>query len=275
VSEYLGQAKGELEQNAPNLPLAAALLSGADRSQAWLYTTPILLQRSQTVILKLRALKGSSGSLENLEGASRDMRNKPSAEADEALRSALEDALTEIHEAEREGVIEEDLQVRRLRILLLYLSVTLLLLLAAIPFTTTEMTPTSGSTDFTWPVFALFDSLVLSLVAAAIGLAFVGAAGGVISGMLRVRNSRAQLLSYRASLLNLALRPLTGAVAAVILYIFLSWNVVKGLEVTSPGIFVVAAFLAGFSERYFLRIVRAEEQAPSDSAEPVGCQKLA
>jgi hypothetical protein len=73
-------------------------------------------------------------------------------------------------------------------------------------------------------------------------------------------------------LFNLALKPLAGAVAAVLLYIFLSWDIIKGIEVTSPGVFVLTAFLAGFSERYFLRVVKATENEPhvseSRSREP-------
>jgi hypothetical protein len=156
----------------------------------------------------------------------------------------------------------------------------LLLLLAAIPFTTIAIrSPDIPEGRVIWPVFwpsyASDNDLTATafLVFAALGLAAIGAAGGVISGMLKVRDSRASLTSYRTSLFNLALKPLVGAVAALVMYTLLSWNIIKGLEVTSPGVFVLVAFLAGFSERYFLRVVRAAATEPEHSESQADADK--
>jgi hypothetical protein len=62
-------------------------------------------------------------------------------------------------------------------------------------------------------------------------------------------------------MLKLALKPLVGAVAALTLYFFLTWQVLTGVQVTSGGTILLVAFLAGFSERYFLRILKAEESS--------------
>ena len=62
-------------------------------------------------------------------------------------------------------------------------------------------------------------------------------------------------------MLRLWLRPMTGAVAAVTLYLFISANVISGVEVANAGVYVVAAFFAGFSERYFLKQVHGMESA--------------
>jgi len=273
VKEYLEQSKEELEGGRPNLPVAASLLAGADRSLVWLLSPDILRQRCDVTLEQLEQLRPKPNALiNNLASA----KSKPAAQgdsldSDRELKQALEDGLNNINDLDKQIVVEEVLQARRLSVLICYLSLVLLLLLAAIPFTTTTIGAPDRQEGVVWPVFwpsSASDNRLTAgifLVLAALGLAAIGAAGGVVSGMLKVRDSRATLTRYRTSLLNLGLKPLAGAVAAILLYIFLSWNIIKGLDVTSPGVFVLTAFLAGFSERYFLRVVRAAENKPEDS----------
>ena len=86
--------------------------------------------------------------------------------------------------------------------------------------------------------------------------------------MFSVRDSTTTLLEYRTSVKRMTLKPLVGAVAALTLYFFLGANVISGVAVTSAGTYVVAAFLAGFSERYFLRFVdRGIEDASARSSD--------
>ena len=54
--------------------------------------------------------------------------------------------------------------------------------------------------------------------------------------------------------------PAIGGMAALILFIFLSWNVLPGVVFTNIGSVLFAAFLAGFSERYFLRVLNVDEE---------------
>jgi hypothetical protein len=136
------------------------------------------------------------------------------------------------------------------------------LLMAGISLVTTVQV-TEGGERF-WPIWVSGTHWV-DLTAGALGLSIAGAVGGAISGMFRVRDSRAELSEYRTSMLKLYLRPLVGAVAAVTLYLFLSANVVSGVEVTNAGVYVVAAFMAGFSERYFLRVLREQDRAAMEA----------
>jgi len=193
------------------------------------------------------------------------------SEAQELAQTVLKDAVSRIHGYEERALIEDDLQVGRLKTLMRYLLVSWLFLLVAVPFVSTVQTASDGTVY--WPVVdldlgenALRTSL--DLLVAGIGLSVVGAVGGVISGMLTVRDSKATLLEYRTSMKKLALRPAVGAVAALVLYLFLSANVISGVEVTSAGVYIVAAFGAGFSERYFLRIVQAQLAAEDSTHRP-------
>jgi hypothetical protein len=70
-------------------------------------------------------------------------------------------------------------------------------------------------------------------------------------------------------MVKLQLKPIVGAFAAITLYILLSWGVVSGIDVTNGGTYLSLALLAGFSERYLLRLLRGidePEERGKDSA---------
>jgi hypothetical protein len=116
----------------------------------------------------------------------------------------------------------------------------------------------------------------LSLTIATIGVALFGAAGGFLSALLQVHGSRVAAGEYRESKHTLLLRPIIGAVIALILFILLSWNVVPGVRITGTGTYLLLAMLSGFSERYFLRLLdldddnagRRDTKAPLGAARP-------
>lgn len=107
------------------------------------------------------------------------------------------------------------------------------------------------------------DWLTQAVSAAAVSA--LGAVGGIFSGLISTRDSRATLVEYRSSMLKLALKPLVGAVASLTLYLLLSWQILTGVQVTNGGTFLLVGFLAGFSERYFLRLLAGS--TPEERAE--------
>ena len=118
--------------------------------------------------------------------------------------------------------------------------------------------PINSGPGLTWPVMQIGPPWLTQLIAAA-AVGALGAAGGFFSGLINTRDSSTTLGEYRTSMLKLALKPLVGAVASVTLYIFLDWQV-TGVRIVNGGTFLLVGFLAGFSERYFLKVV----QAPSE-----------
>jgi hypothetical protein len=44
------------------------------------------------------------------------------------------------------------------------------------------------------------------------------------------------------------------------MFIFLSWQIIPGIELKNAGSFLFLAFIAGFSERYFLRLLNIEDE---------------
>ena len=141
--------------------------------------------------------------------------------------------------------IEDDLQVSRLSKAIGYVAFGWVLLMAIVPFLSSVQKNAAG--QVIWPVFDLKYADGFDLFLGALGLSFVGAVGGIVSGMFSVRDSTTSLLDYRTSVKRMTLKPLVGAVAALTLYFFLGANVISGVAVTSAGTYIVAAFLAGFS----------------------------
>jgi hypothetical protein len=256
-ADYLREAKRQLESRRANFFVCSSLLFLAEVTLVWLYPKEILELRCQAALARLKTLEPRAAYLEQALIDSR-------LEEDErSLRSALEDAMSHLQQFEQDAAIGDDLQVTRLRMLILYVATALILLLLAVPYITIDL---RNSVIAGWPVVTFPNAQLTQLVsAAAVGV--IGAVGGIFSGLLATRDTSTTLLDYRASMLKLGLKPLVGAVAALTLYLLLSWQVLTGVQVTSGGTFLLVGFLAGFSERYFLRLLRAEE-AQQESRAP-------
>jgi hypothetical protein len=93
-----------------------------------------------------------------------------------------------------------------------------------------------------------------------VAMMVLGAVGGFLSGLLQARSTRITLTEYLESMLKLQLRPLVGALVALILYTILSWQVLPGITIVNAGSYFLIAFLSGFSERYFLRLLKTQAE---------------
>jgi len=106
-----------------------------------------------------------------------------------------------------------------------------------------------------------------------LGVALLGAIGALLSGLLQVRNSPVTYTDYEVRGIEVALRVLVGAAVSVTTYYLLSWQVLPIISVTSAGTFLLVAFVSGFSERYFLKLLgldsaeHAADQARAERAD--------
>jgi hypothetical protein len=89
-------------------------------------------------------------------------------------------------------------------------------------------------------------------------IALMGAIGGLVSGLFKVRTSQVSFKEYQENVTKLVLKPITGALVALLLYIFLTWDLLSIIKVDNAGSYIIVAFLAGFSERYFLQRLNIE-----------------
>lgn len=51
------------------------------------------------------------------------------------------------------------------------------------------------------------------------------------------------------------LRPIVGGIVSLPLFVLLSWDLVTSVNIETRGSLFLVAFVAGFSERYFLRLL--------------------
>jgi hypothetical protein len=254
-ASLLKEARTELESRRVTLTVVAHLLSLADRALVSLYGNAVMRYRLHT--LRNRLLQLNPSPKEHLKNIGLAVQGWKEDQRDQ-VETAVKDALSYLGEQDERALIEADLQVSRLNRALIYVTVGWVLLLAIVPFVSGVQRDAGG--DVIWPVFSFEYTEWFDLLFGALGLSIVGAVGGIVSGMFSVRNSTTTLLEYRTSLKRMALKPMVGAVAALTLYFFLGANVIAGVAITTAGTYVVAAFLAGFSERYFLRFLdRASE----------------
>ncbi|MCB9763536.1 MAG: hypothetical protein H6739_27460 [Alphaproteobacteria bacterium] len=95
-------------------------------------------------------------------------------------------------------------------------------------------------------------------------VAVIGASGGALSALLAVRRSRVSLLEYESNRISMQLKVLIGALVATLSFVLLSWNLLPGVEITHAGSYLLVAFLSGFSERYFLQLLKVDDPRGSD-----------
>jgi len=113
----------------------------------------------------------------------------------------------------------------------------------------------------------------------AMAIAIIGATGGYLSGLFQTRSSRIDLAFYEESVILSQLRLIFGGFAALASFAFLSWGLLPGITITSFGSFALVAFLSGFSERHFLRLLKIELEdnqsrvKETSEAHPTGSSK--
>ena len=253
-TEYLTLARQEILNRRSPIYVCSSLLYLAEINLAWLYPDWMLRLRCSEAMNRLQKMSQVDDSakwlLDNLHAASK--KSNP-----QWLQAALADAFEYFSQQDAKILMADDLQVTRLRSLLWYVGTAFVLLVLTVPYVTTSL----GQSIPGWPVVQL-PSLWFTEVVSALAIAAIGAVGGIFSGLISTRDSSTTLDEYRTSMLKLALKPLVGAVASLTLYLLLSWQILTGVKVTNGGTFLLVGFLAGFSERYFLKLLRA---SPNDN----------
>jgi hypothetical protein len=267
TAELLHMAKAALEHERPSELLAvASLLDLVERYMVWLYPLHVLQERAASVETQLRSFDS-----EHEQAWSRRLSTALENQIGEYLRSVLDEAIGIINRRVLQQQTGSALQIDRLRNLWFWGLVLLSVLLAASPFAVRS--GVAGVQE--WPSTLLvkayvdpapqFTLILLTAWINACSIALTGATGGYLSGLLQARNSRVKVAEYLESMFRLKLRPLVGALVALLLYELLSWQVLAGVSIQNPGSFFLLALVAGFSERYFLRLL--DVQAGSASTE--------
>jgi hypothetical protein len=215
----------------------------------WLYPEHIARARIETLLLKLSTLSSFQGK-DTLEARLIGLSKNATDAYSGGLRAASYEAIGAINDHITQEHIARGLQINRLKSLRLWGLVVLVMFLLGSPFAT-NINNVSG-----WPSEAIIGASQLLITwMNACAMLLLGGVGGFLSGLLQARNTQVSLSEYLESMLKLQLRPLVGSMVALILYSLLSWQVLPGIKIEGAGSYFLIAFLAGFSERYFLRVL--------------------
>lgn len=259
ISDILHSAKECLEQETTELLTVSSSLDLIERYMVWLYPPWVGKARINGILLRLESLSFNG----------RDFLIKKLTELSESdkeaypgqLRSVLDETIGSINAQVIQDRIGRGLQINRLRTLRLWGLIILLIFFAASPLAT------NLKNIGDWPSQLIVgQSVELSTWMNALAMMILGAVGGFLSGLLQARSTQVTLTQYLENMLKLQLRPLVGALVALILYTFLSWQVLPGITIVNAGSYFVIAFLSGFSERYFLRLLKTEPEKSSEDA---------
>ncbi len=94
-------------------------------------------------------------------------------------------------------------------------------------------------------------------------IGIVGAIGAFLSGLLQVRRTRVTIGEFKESVIQFKLRPIIGGIFAMFMTTLISWDIISGVEIKNAGAYILIAFLCGFSERYFLNLLKIDEEGNS------------
>ena len=179
----------------------------------------------------------------------------------EYYRARLEEIMRFANTETFKEKINTGLQIERLRTLRYWGMALLSLFILIFPI----VSDIEKWRDFQIPMAIFGRDAWLALVIA-IGISIIGGVGGFLSGLLQVRGSQTNLGDFEISVLLFQLRPLFGAFAALIMAVLMSWNVLSNVIVEGQGSYILVAFISGFSERYFVKILKLDvEENASDS----------
>ena len=277
IVNLLNAAKGMLENqklNKRQMLIVSSLLQEIEECVIWITPHALAYAHMDALFLRIaeldspyknkyqEMLKGCKNFLEGFK----DKYEKITRNETEDYRARLEEIIRFISTESLKSSINIGLQIERLRTLKFWGLILLFVLMITFPFFSNTFISNGNNTNVTaWNTLFVFptdffESNLLVGYIAAISFAVVGGIGGFLSGLLQMRGSKTNLGDYEMSILLFQLRPIFGAFAALILAALLSWGVLSDvIKNNSLGPFILAAFVSGFSERYFINLLKLDQ----------------
>ncbi len=185
------------------------------------------------------------------------------------IRAALMKTKEAINEAKQGSIISTGLQIERLTLARKWSWYVLGLSLVLLPFVLKIDAKL-------WEDAQLMKAMAIDAKAFPWILMFTagafGAVGAFFSNLLSIQNTKTKLTDFQESLKNSLLKLNIGALAAMIMFTFLTWQIIPGVTLVNAGSLIFLAFIAGFSERFFLNLLNIDNEtiaprpAPADIA---------
>jgi len=264
IAQILQLSKAGLEGKTELLNISTSL-DLVERYMVWLYPLHVARARAEGILIKLHSL--SFNGRDALVTKLTKLIESNSPDEFGRLRSLMDEAIGTINQKAVQDRINGGLQVNRLKSFRLGAFVSVIVFLVASP-----LAINSDDLQY-WPsesIFSDYPWVSFSPWLNSLAIMLMGALGGFLSGLLHIRNTRITLTEFLEDIYKSHLRLLVGAIIALTSYTFLSWKVLPGITVTNAGSYFFIAFLSGFSERYFLRLLKIEPDAPTEEKSLLG-----
>jgi hypothetical protein len=257
ISDILQAARCNLERETSELLTLSSSLDLVERYMVWVCPSHLNKAKSEGIMPRLDVVP-----VEQRGALSKRLTNL--TEKDDNLRSVLDDIIGQINSHTIQNRISMGLQVNRLRNLRFWGVIILFVFFALSPLAT------NLANVHDWPSQSVADLVklpawvnVLFPWLNALAMMILGAVGGFLSGLLQAQSTSITFTKYLENMLKLQLRPLVGALVSLVLYTLLSWQVLPGIKIENVGSYFLIAFLSGFSERYFLQLVKTDPESSS------------
>lgn len=251
VVDFLQSAKMTLEQAEFDTLGAKNLLDMIDQYMVWLYPTHVAFPQADALLSELKAQNHPMALYLESQIA------KSGGNDLDIIRATLDKVRDTLNQENQMGQLNRGLQIERLKLLMRWGQAFLLLLLAILPLIVKSDVK-------------IFDGTALGKIMpdmqpwfSILTVGVIGATGAFLSGLMQVRRTKITLDDFKENVVQFKLRPLVGAIFAVIIAALLSWDLIAGIDITNAGVYVLIAFLCGFSERFFLDLLKIDEDGNS------------
>lgn len=268
IISYLQTSRELLEQDDCDVNNVITMLNLADQSMVAIYPPHYAKAQASGIASELKGMPDAASQSWGIY-LEKELCNPEQTLG--GLRAALEKTKKAINEANQGSIVTTGLQIERLSLARKWSWYVLGLSLILLPFVIkidnemwkdTQLIKNLGIDARAFPWILMFTA------------AAFGAVGAFFSNLLSIQNTKTKLTDFQESLKNSLLKINIGALAAMILFSFLTWQIIPGVALTNAGSVTFLAFLAGFSERFFLDLLNinsdtvAPRPAPADVASP-------
>ena len=278
IKELLILAKQILEKQKlgkMDLIYAATLLDEAEERMIWIIPMEIKISKIHEIIRDLdrfsREIKGDFEKL--LQSCEIDLRATDQSKdySEKKCNAAVEEIVRAINKDILAKRINTGLQIERLRSLRFWGFILLIIYVFLFPMLGLfdQYFPYNNLTGYLKETFVDTNSLhiyrplipVIGGWAVALSFCIIGGIGGFLSGLLQVRNTETNLEAYEEAVLLFQVRPIFGAFAGLVMFMLISMGSLSSVFSSQQETMVLAAFLSGFSERYFLKLLKTESES--------------
>lgn len=289
IVHLLSAAKGILENQKlgkRRMLIASTILYEVEECLIWITPPPLALAQITALKSRIDQLKSSEkdkekyGSMlddcekildekkDNFEGIS-----KPTTEY---YRARLEEIVRFVNTETLRETINTGLQIERLRTLRYWGMVLLFSLIFIFPTISDQNKWVSpGMNIITINALPFLSNGMLVALVVAVCLSIIGGLGGFLSGLLQVRASKTDLGDFEMRVLLFHLRPILGAIAALILSALISRGVLDDvINGNGFGSYIMVAFVSGFSERYFIKLLKLNTEEYASEAQLIPAQEV-